>query len=239
MTGIFALHYYTPDFFRRFIECFRRLEDCEIHVIENHSANTLREEMFEYIRHGLVKKYALFDRNIAGMAKRVYFEGGNVDWSRYDHVVMTESDIIPDDGWLDECKAILDAHPEILVCSVGLYMDNLPLKTFPHAARWIPAPIDRGDHYETITGEHCMTFRTQDYLMILGDVIRRNVILREKQIHNYGRRKGGKIACTKTARARHLTWDLYQDPNHPYTRERIEKPNAWDTTERCGYEVIQ
>lgn len=239
MTGIIVLHYCNPDFFWQCFNCLRFLDDCEIHVIENNSARTLKAEMPELIAAGQIKKYALFEENIANMATTIYCREGHVDWTQYDYVVTTDADLVPDEGWLDECKAILAAHPEVFVCSVGLYMDNLPVKTMPHAKDWIPPRIDRGDYYETITGTHFMTFRARDFIKYLKHLRRENLAMLDERLHELSRAEKMKCACTKQARAYHLTWDLYQDLNHPYTREKIHNPLIWHQNRRCGYEVMQ
>lgn len=241
-TAIVIIYYKNFD---HFFECLESIIDtpgCDFYVIENKSDVDVSERIKKYVDEGKIKKYAFFEKNIANNAPRIFMSDGNVNFDDYKYLVFTDGDVVPDKGWLDENKYILDHNKEVFVISTSLYMDNLPVKNFPEAINWVPRnAIDRGDYLETITGCYFLTFRAEEYKKYVDFVLLKPYKIKgipyvDWHIHNFAKSINKKSGRTKNTKAKHLTWDYYQDLNHPYTKEKMLPP-PWNDKDSCKYTI--
>jgi len=199
----------------------------DIIVIENPSPQS--PEIKKYIQtlgdQKLIKRHYLFSKNITGNAYTAVLaaESNLIKKSRF--VILTDGDLkSSDDFWLDEEIAILNNHRDVFACGISLDKSNLPIKTFPEAKGWIPdddAAYD--DYYQTWTGGHLLMLRGAELYNFLEWRARKNLSFVDGNMHMYCREINKHWARTKKSQAYHLTWDLYTDLNHPYTRMKTDK----------------
>ncbi|CAN5739178.1 hypothetical protein BH11VER1_BH11VER1_08630 [soil metagenome] len=210
-------------------------------IVENPSPQTtplIRPYIEEKLQQGLIENYFLFDQNISNNAFEIILDYLESTWTS-PYVLVTDGDIKVDHtGWLDEQITILENCPEVFACAVSLDMGNLPIKCFPEAGNWVPAPIDRGLYLEGDTGIHLTLFRTSDLKSFLSAKRENGWKLRDGYIHNYARATGRKWAKTKLHHAIHLTWDAYGDLEHPYTKMKLSKSfdEIWNHNDYCSYQ---
>jgi len=236
-TAIVICYYKNSEHFLECFESIKDIPDCDFYVVENKSNVDISEKILKYVENKKIKSYALFEQNIYDNAPRLFFMDGNVKFTDYKYVVYTDGDLVPDKGWLDECKKTLDNNKDLFVIATSLYMDNLPIKSFPEAVNWIPPNvIDQGDYLETRTGCSFMTFRSEDFEKY---VEHNSFLILDTNIHNYAKSIGKKSGRTKTTKSKHLTWDYYQDRNHPYTQERLSNTKIWGENKTCPYKVFK
>lgn len=238
----FILVYQNLDIIRRSIEALAGYTDrLDLQIIENPSdrSDVIREQLDDYLRTGLVSRCFLFDENISNNAFEVILRR-ELDYARHAHVLVTDGDLLPlEDGWLDEEQTVLRRHPEVFCIGGTLDMANLPLQTFPDAGDWIPADrADHGDYVEAFTGAYFLMFRGVQLGALMAYLDEQDQRFRDGVIAGYCYdRLGLRWARTRRARFVHLTWDLYQDAEHPYTRFKRDVPFAvhWDHGRYASY----
>jgi hypothetical protein len=217
----------------------------ELVVVENPSEHTdaeIRPYVESLLAQGAIARYLLLDDNISNNAFEVALEHERARWEGAGHVLLTDGDLVADDaGWLDEQLAIL-RHPEVFACGIRLSMDNLPVEAFPEAVGWVPPPrAEHGDWVEGLTGLHLVLLGAAD-LAAYGRYRAANRLrFVDSTMHHFAYRVlDRRWARTKYAAARHLTWDLYADPEHPYTRFKTGKSlrEHWHHTRYCGLREI-
>jgi len=239
-TAVVILHYRNNE---HFFQCFNsiRIPNCDYYVVENDSSDNLKDMMIPFVGIGWVKKYALFSENIANSAIRDFFLDGHLKFEDYDYVVTTDSDLLVTPGWFDEIHTILENHPEVMQIGISLDMANLPIKSFPMSVRWVPPIIkEHEDYYETAIGNWLATFRSEDCYQYIEHLRQTGASYRDSHLHEFIYSIGRKSGRTKIHKAAHLTWNYYQELDHPYTQERLSAvTDIWAENKRCSYEVFE
>lgn len=200
----------------------------DIIVIENPSDNTPKIKRFvnKLGKDGLVKRYYLMDNNVTGRAMKLVLDKERFLILQHNYVILTDGDLtVEDTHWLQEQKKIMSRNRDVFACGVSLDMSNLPLSTFPHANDWIPADMStQKNYYEAFTGTHLLMLRSKDLFACTDWLAENSLASVDGTFHKYCYEEAGKKwARTKKAKAYHLTWDLYADKNHPYTKFKLSK----------------
>jgi hypothetical protein len=153
--------------------------------------------------------------------------------------------LIPEDGWLDEQINILNNCPEVFACTILLSKKNLPLSVFPGANNWTPEPVRETElYFEVDTGQHLMLARTKDIIEFLRYAERNGLKYFDEHLRYYvANTKHMKWATAKKTKALHLTWDIYADINHPYTKLKLDinkiHHTFWTTDKTCGFTLYK
>ena len=197
-------------------------------VIENPSPNTAKiKKLVDSLgQSGLVKRYYLFDKNITGNAYDTVLTKELDEIKKSPFVLITDGDLMADNpGWLDEEISILKKHKGVFACGVSLDMSNLPLASFPSAKNWIPKDIaEHKDYFEALTGGHLLLVRGKEFYDFMKWKDKNNLYFVDGFMHKYCYEILNKRwSRTKKSKARHLTWDLYLDKDHAYTKLKTEK----------------
>jgi len=239
--------FHDPCIVRKSLDSLVRFSDrLDIHVLENPSENTdehIRPYVKGLLAEGLVSQYVLFDENISNNAVEVFFNDGLLPTDGYDHILLTDGDLLPlDDSWLDEELAILDGDPSVFACGIALDPSNLPLQVFPESKDWIAAPKSETDLYvEAPTGIHLVLMKAEDFWKYWKYRRAKKHKFIDSVIHKYCREElRRKWVRTKKSRAVHLTWDLYADAEHPYTKMKhgLTLGEQWAHDRYCGYRAM-
>lgn len=198
-------------------------ERLEIVAIENPSPNSaaMAEMVADFGKRGQVARYYRYRQNIVGNAYALTLHAELPLVRRHPYVVLTDGDLVADGpGWLDEAITVLDQNERVFACGVRLDLANLPIAAFPDAHRWVPPVIrDHRTHVEGLTGGHLLLFRGAELADFLDWRVAEGAPFVDGTFHRYCYQQIGKTwARTRHACARHLTWDLYQDVDHPYTK---------------------
>lgn len=216
----------------------RRLD---IVVIENPSKNTpvIKKYIDKLGQQKKIKRYYLFKENVSGNALLSVLEKEAEIIKNSAHIIITDGDLVPDSGWLCEEKRVLRKYKDVLTCGVTLNKSNLPLEAFPNASEWIPDDIaERKYCFEAITGGHLLLFRGKEFAEYLSWRRENNLPHLDGTMHRYcSDVKKMHWARTKQAKAYHLTWDLYSDRSHPYTKMKLSKTfeETWHKQENGTY----
>lgn len=225
----YVLIFDQVDIIKRSLDSLINLSDkLDIVVIENPSKNTpkIKKIIKNYSSQGLIKRYYLFEKNITSRAYDIILEHEQEEIKNYKYVVITDGDVTSTDEWIKEEKRALVFNPSLFCIGITFDMSNLPLNTFPDAAGWIPPDISKGGiaYREALTGMHFVMFRSSGLLNFLKYKIKKDINFIDGNIKEYVyetlHKKWGR---TKKSRGIHLTWDLYQDLNHPYTKLKTSK----------------
>ena len=213
-----------------------------ISVIENKSRYTeerIKPYLLNKLAAGDIVKYVLLDENIAGSAMQVYTEHIYAD-DGSPYIMITDGDVtVADPAWLDEELTILRTHDEIFVCAADLHLSNLPLHNFPEAGGWVSQATDMGSYLDGFCGAHLLLFKKEFYLDCLKYVSENALPFIDSSFHKYALQHGLSWARTKKAKAHHITWDLYADMNHEYTKLKTTTryDELWNHSKLCGFTV--
>lgn len=236
--------YYDYDTIKKCINFLLKDNDkLDIIVLENHSINTenqIKPYILDLLNKGAICKYALFEENISNNAIEKFFRSGILDLSKNSFLILTDGDVVVDNGdWLSEELHILNNNPDVFVCAVTLKTDNLPIKSFPQSIKWYrPAGKTYGDYEEVPTGAQLLFIRSEGFDGFLQYIKQNNIKIRDMTIRDYCYRVlGKKWVRTKNNKAIHLTWDLYQDLDNPYTKLKLSKTLSehWNHNLYCPF----
>lgn len=231
--------------FKKTMECLlKKNEFLDIKVIENnskYSETKFKPYILDLIKQGKVSEYFLFDNNVcSGIAKTLYpLIAADNNPSPYK--MFTDGDLtIEEKNWLEEEIAILEQNEEVYAVGVDLSLDNLP--NIEGADKWVPpARVIEGKNYaEGYTGGWFWLFRKNDFADVINHIKNNDLRYVDVSFHRYCTRVlNKKWARTKIAKARHLTWDNYVDPNDEYTIWKASIPfqEHWQQDKNCGYNV--
>ncbi len=214
----------------------------DIVVIENPSDNTpvISKYVERLGRAGKIKRYYLFDKNITNNALHAVWDAEIELIRKSRFVLISDGDLVPQPDWLNEELSILKRNPDVWAVGITLERSNLPLKTFPDADKWLAEDTaEHADYYETVTGAHLEMHRGPEFYEMMKAMRAADTRIVDTEMHHYGARLGKKWARTKKTTAYHLTWDLYADLNHPYTKLRLGKSHkqTWQHTHRSDYKL--
>jgi hypothetical protein len=219
-------------------------DQLDIVVIENPSSSTpkIKKMVEDYSKLGKIKRYYLFDENIAANVFSIVLENERQIIKKYKHVMITDGDLTcSDSNWVNEIKSILKNNPELFTCGMSLDMSNLPLKAFPEAMSWIPKDVcEKEDYFENITGLYMLTFSSKDLLVFMDWFKTEERPFVDSTLHRYCYDViHKKWARTKHAEAYHLTWDLYKDRNNAYTKMKAGKSHeeTWFQIKKSNYSL--
>jgi hypothetical protein len=215
-------------------------------IIENPSTHT--PQISNFInglgKKKLIRSYYLFEENVTSNAMVTVLDETLSLIAKSPYAIITDGDLISSDtGWLDEEISILSKNREVFACGVTLDKSNLPIKAFPEAAGWIPPDVsEQPDYFEAATGGHLMMLRGKDFAEYIRWKNENKILHIDDEMRKYCYQTlGKKWARTKKTKAYHLTWDLYADKNHPYTKFRSKKTfkETWDHKKQTAYKLTE
>lgn len=219
--------FHELDVIKKHLESLTKLSDrLEIYVVENYSPNSnlIAEHVHGLLDTGLVKAQYIFSKNVANNAIETILRSGHIPRNN-PYILITDGDLTADPTFLDEQLDIIQ-RTSAQVCAVDLDTSNLPLKTFPESINWHPK--------KGFTGGHLLLMRK----WVLDGFLSTGEKFLDVNLHKYVTKKFW--ARTKINKAHHLTWDLYADLNHPYTKLKLSKTwdETWNASDTCDYTVF-
>lgn len=228
-TTLFFLAYFDFDVIKRSLESFYVLSEfIEIIVIENGSVNSneIRTFLKNEINRGKIHSCYFFYENLSNNSFEIVISKELEKILRDEYFIISDGDLVLEDKYsFIEIKNILDNHHDLFACGISLDKRNLPFDNFPEAEFWIPKDIsEEDDYYEARTGAHLLMLRTIDFLKYWKYREDKNESFTDSSMANYCYNiQNKKWGRTKKSKALHLTWDSYNDLNHPYTVEKLKK----------------
>ncbi len=227
------------------MQCSRQWLD--LIVVENRSEHTstlFEPYLVEQVRAGRVQRYYQMHENIATNAFQMALERAQRDGLlasvAYPYVLLTEGDLVvreadnrayrrsgghssyehTADAWLREQMHVLRSDASVGVCAASLDLANLPTHVFADARHWLPdATAVTALYVQRFTGLHLLLMRT-DFVNAYIDYRRAaDERFAEVSMHRFCTAQANqRWVHVRHALTRHLTWDLYCDAAHPYTR---------------------
>ncbi|HSX23595.1 MAG TPA: hypothetical protein VLE74_00645 [Candidatus Saccharimonadales bacterium] len=222
----------------------RYADRLDIVIVENPSDNTpkITKIVDDFGYKGLIKRYYLFDQNITNNAYDVVVNKELKNIKKSPYVIITDGDLTSkNEDWLNEELEILRHNPDVFACGISLDKSNLPIATFPEAKDWIP-PDKREEtmFFETYTGLHLVLIRGRELHNFINWKDSNGLHFVDGVMHRYCYEVLHKKWCrTKNSVAYHLTWDLYMDRKHPYTKMKLQKSfqDTWYHQRKASYRL--
>jgi hypothetical protein len=238
--------YYDFEIIQKSLSCFLKNNHQLDHIVIENKSNYTDTQIKPYIKRLLeqdkISKYYYFEKNITNNAFEtvIDLEINNFKDSKY--IILTDGDLyVKNDNWLVEEIEILEKYPEVFACAISLDDSNLPIKNFPDAYKWLEPPIEEyKDYIEAYTGVHLLLLRTNDFINYWKYREKKNLTFVDSTMHYYCYQVAQKKwARTKNNKAIHITWDRYNDLNHPYTQLKLSKTlqETWFHNEYSSYEL--
>jgi len=223
--AIIMLVYYNHDLIERTLKSFQKYRDnneVDIYFIENPSKNSpLIKDLANTYN---VNYHYICSENIGGILFEYFLRKMHFLLDKYDYISTTESDVVVEDGSIEEAISILNENNEIPVSYIQLNCDLEKYKKLPISS-WVPKPTKYKTFYTGITGFQFISFRK----IILYDFLNR---LENKEIiapialgcsnyyglsdtnlgiyiNNILRQKGG----ITNGKLDHIGWEKYIDMN--------------------------
>jgi hypothetical protein len=253
-----AIVYYNFEVIRQTIDFLIEDDRLVLYVIENKSENTesaIKPYLLNCVKIEKVKKYILFERNISNNAYELFFDSNLIE-EKGDFLIITDGDmVVPpnqfEKDWLEEQIAIINNNTDIECCGINLSDVNLP-KGNPFfnsnsnplydCANWVPDKFGKlhADYVEADTGVHLLLFKRRLFDELL--TVRRKMQWRflDETLRNFIKvEKKLKWVITRRNYSLHLTWDVYNDPDHPYTKMKMTPDfyKFWKHFDYCFFTV--
>lgn len=220
-------------------------DELDIVVIENPSKNSpeIAKIVDDLARGGRIVRYYRLKSNIAGEAYRLIMETEAKFLRKYRFTIITDGDLaITNRDVIKEIGKILSFNHSVFACGVSLDLINLPIKTFADAINWVPKEKSEfKDYFEGLTGCHLLAFRSKEIMACIRWLNKNNLAFVDDNLHEYCYKVINKSwARTKWSRAYHLTWDLYNDIDHPYTKLKTSKSftDTWHQRKTSEFSLI-
>lgn len=219
----------------------------DITIIENHSDYTkshIKPYILDLIKEGKVNNYYLFDENIGANAGETVIKINAANIKMHPYFIISDGDLVIDDeNWLNEQIEIIENNPEVFATGVELDLSNLPVAAAPDAVHWVPKALDLPNktYKEGPTGGWFLLSRSDDFLNIIRTMHQTGEKLVDSNLFKYCYSQlNKKWARTKKCIAKHLTWDLYATPDHPYNKWKLSQPliDLWHHDRYCGFTLI-
>lgn len=244
----YILIFFDFDIIKKSIDFITKYSDkLDINIVENYSDYTesqIKPYILDLVRQRKVNNYYLFDENIGANALTTIVRFDKEYIKNYPYFMATDGDLLPDNkDWLDEEINIMDNNPEVFAVGTELDLSNLPLKLHPESINWVEkSRIIEGKNYvEGPTGGWFTLYRTEPFFQVtawLDNAGERWIDFNLLKYAYLALRL--KWARTKKSLAKHLTWDSYADPEHPYIKWRSKFTNdeLWKHDKHCGFTLF-
>ena len=255
-----VLVYYNFDIIKETIDFLAADERLILYVLENRSEYTnslIKPYLLKKQADGFIKKYVLFDKNISNNAYELFFDANLIE-EKSEFILVTDGDMVVPSvqgiiNWLDEELVIINEFDDIECCGINLNPKNLPkdnpffnenINPIYNCKNWEPDKygIVRNDYVEADTGVHLLLFKRTVFEEFL--VKRKKMGLRfldESMRHFIKFEKNLKWVVTKFNYCTHLTWDIYNDSEHPYTKLKMTPDfyKFWKHFDYCFFSVYE
>lgn len=252
------LVYYNFDVIKQTINFLASDERLELYVLENKSPYTyshIKPYLRQLVANGKIKQYVLFDRNISNNAYELFFDNVTIN-NKSDYIIITDGDMVVPSGqytldWLDEEIDIIKRHPNIECCGINLSPHNLPrnnpfftsnTNSVYNCEGWIPDKFGtvHESYVEADTGIHLLLFKKALFEEFLAERRHHQWRFLDEVLRNFVKEKKKlKWVITRFNYSEHLTWTLYNDPNHPYTQIKMTPDfyKFWKHFDYCFFTV--
>ncbi|MBT3298732.1 hypothetical protein HN385_07410 [archaeon] len=243
-----SIVYFNEELVKTHIDFLTSISDkADVIVLENPSDKTpeISEYCKDLVKQNKLYKYLLFDQNIGMNTFETLFNSSVVNINDYPYVIITDGDLIVEkSGWLEEQMYILDKYPDTYACGVKMSMENLPsIKLHPDANKWYPKSSKITKDYEDgETGLNFLMYKTLVLKQFLDFIRDEKLTLMDTTMHvhcNHITRLQWRR--TRNSECYHLTWDLYKDLKHEYTKLKTTKTREemWFHGNYCDYSVYE
>ncbi|MBK1840738.1 glycosyltransferase family 2 protein [Azospirillum sp. YIM B02556] len=225
----FALAYLNVEVFERFISSIIPEKDkIDLVVVENGSKNSnkMREIVDRYADNFIIGHF-LFRRNIYFNAMQLAIDeimrSSHINLGNYDYFIITDGDLVPDKGWLDEIISVLSHNAEVFSCGMGVHLVNKPASLSMQKVFPIP-DVDCGSYMESRMGWVFMTFTRENFYSFFSYRNKWQTLLHDQELFYYAKyRMQKKVGKIKNMKAYHLTWD-YLTPEYIENKYKIIDP---------------
>jgi hypothetical protein len=242
----FVVIYYDFEIIQKSLSCLIKVcEKLDLIVLENKSEHTesqIKPYILNLLKNEQILRYYLFEENISNNAFEVVLDSELPNFSMAQYLLITDGDLyINDEQWLTEEIMILEKNPDIFACAISISDCNLPIRTFREAIQWLPHPLRiYEDYIEAITGLHCVLLRNHEFKQYFKQIQEGRLFFLDQTLRQYGYEiLKKKWVRTKHSLAIHLTWDRYNDLEHPYTQLKLSKSleDTWMHNQYCSYQI--
>lgn len=255
-----VLVYYNFDIIKKSIEFLAEDNRLEIYVIENKSEFTSKIKPFllEKVEKRIIKKYALFDKNISNNAYELFFDNCKIE-EEHEFILITDGDIIVqknqyEKDWLEEEISIIKENADIQCCGININFVNLPRnnKFFTsenenpiyNCENWIPDKFGKiyEKYVEADTGVHLLLFRRELFNDFIKKRAKNHWRFLDETLRTFVKNDNDlRWVVTKYNYSYHLTWDIYNDPEHSYTKMKMTPDfyKFWKHFDYCYFTLYE
>lgn len=186
----------------------------DIHVIENRSStSSMTSPYFQaLVSGGQINSYILFNGNVTNNAYDVILRDHDELFGN-EFTIVSDGDVVADEGWLDESIAILRKHQDVFCCSVRMKTDGWNEKV---KAGYDALPRKQhSDYIESPSGIWLCAFRSDELRAVTRALRDSSLRFRDAYLHAYSSKiMGKKWVTTIRASAQELNRSLYSDSGY-------------------------
>ncbi len=214
-----------------------------ISVVENFSERTndfIRPYLKKILFEKKIHRYILFKENIANSAIQKYLE-------IFSNEIITNKYTIISDGDLEfdpikaheECRNILERHPQNDFCSLRLDYSNLPYKIYQNSHQWFPKYQPYCCYLRGHGGIHFSHFRSKNLIDYVFKAKSNNRPFLDSDINKFLLSKNKSPCITRINTAKHLTWDDYSLSGAYSKLKKLVDKKIWNTMLDSTFEVYE
>ena len=226
--AIVMLAYFNCDLVERTLESFgnyRKNTSVDVFLIENPSKNSasMREIAVKYN----VAGHYMCSENVGVSLFEEFLRLRRAQMSDYDFISITESDVVVEDGAIEETLSILQENAEIPIAQIQLNVDlDKYRKLLLGNEWWVPQPIRYKTFFRGMTGFQFVTLRKEVMYDVLDRLGRKEISgdisgmagapgtytgLSDQTLGKYIRLHHEGLAAITNLRLDHIGWEKYLD----------------------------
>ena len=223
--AILMLCYYNHDSIERTLKSFKKYRECndvDIYFLENPSKNSTHIKDLA-VRYSIDKHFICSD-NIGGILIDHVLRSYPDLMKQYQYISTTESDVVVEDGSIEEALNILDENREIPVSFIQI---NCELEKYKHlpVKSWVPTPTRYKTFLAGFTGAQFITYRTGVLYNFLDTLSKKMIIgscalgcsnfygASDTNLHIYITRFLKTVGGVTNLKLDHIGWEQYMDKN--------------------------
>lgn len=251
---VYVLAFFNFDILKRSLESmvgstcsYKNVQDIpyDVYVLENLSPHS--DEIGAYCKNlyaeGRIKGHVRSQNNIGGnIFMQAIIKGVVPVHSEF--VCISEGDVILDKGAFEESLKLLRKYQHVPLCSIDLYLHNIPIVTFKDSKDWVPKAVEYSDHKIGSTGLQFIVLRT-DFFLEYIDALRKDELnagvvfngpknsFSDSNLSLFCQKKDKYWIRTKYRKLLHIGWELYwnlDNEYYKYKRLLIDTGQFWSNS---------
>lgn len=170
------------------LNCDARLD---VDIVDNPSVledGSFAEYARQLVTNGRIRSFTRFDVNISNNAVLLFLLD-NLERYSNEYVILSDGDVIPPNGLVEEQIAILERHSDVFACGLRIdatsWSDTLNVKA-DLVQRFNTNRFETDDYVDSATGLWMTMFRGPELRLLLGAMVQNGIRFTDANLKRFG-----------------------------------------------------